>query len=178
MFKSKKCLYTQDLKVPIIFAIFSVIFILVPPLNETPLRILFALPLLFFIPGYAFIAMMFPKKDEISLIERFTLSVGFSIAITVFDGFALSLTQWLFRPNSISISLLLLSIIFSIIAYFARRRHPENEQYTFSFREYIDDIRSEDVDTGVHQTSVPKPKERTRFSIKKIPDYLFGNTAS
>ncbi|MHC1575724.1 MAG: DUF1616 domain-containing protein [Methanosarcinaceae archaeon] len=178
MFKSKKCLYTQDLKVPIIFAIFSVIFILVPPLNETPLRILFALPLLFFIPGYAFIAMMFPKKDEISLIERFTLSVGFSIAITVFDGFGLSLTQWLFRPNSISISLLLLTIIFSIIAYFARRRHPEDEQYTFSFREYIDDIRSEDVATGVNHTSVPKPKERTRFSIKKIPDYLFGSTAS
>ncbi len=143
MFKSDKCVYKQDLIASIALAILAVIFILIPPLNETPLRIVFALPLIFFIPGYAFIAMMFPKRD-ISNIERITLSIGFSIAITVFNGFALSLTQWLFRPNSISISLLIITVIFAVLAYPARRRHLEEDQFTFSVHGFIESIRSDD----------------------------------
>lgn len=156
MFRSDKCLYTQDLVAAIVFAILAVIFVLVPPLNETPLRIVFALPLIFFIPGYAFIAMMFPKKGDISNIERFTLSVGFSIAITVFDGFAVSLTQWLFRPNSISISLLLLTILFATLAYIARRRHPEEDQFTFSIRGFIDSIKEDDENIPVKDRIPPE----------------------
>jgi len=159
MFKSDKCIYTQDLIAAIAFAMLAVIFILVPPLNETPLRIVFALPLIFFIPGYAFIAMMFPKKGDISNIERFTLSVGFSIAITVFDGFAVSLTQWLFRPNSISISLLLLTTIFAALTYVARRRHLEEDQFTFSVHGFIESIRSDDE-------NIPK-KDRIPPEIEK-----------
>ncbi|MDR6223211.1 DUF1616 domain-containing protein [Methanococcoides alaskense] len=149
----------QDLIAAIAFAMLAVIFILVPPLNETPLRIVFALPLIFFIPGYVFIAMMFPKRGDISNIERFTLSVGFSIAITVFDGFAVSLTQWLFRPNSISISLLLLTIIFAALTYIARRRHLEEDQFTFSVHEFIESIRSDDE-------NIPK-KDRIPPEIEK-----------
>ncbi|NPE27891.1 DUF1616 domain-containing protein [Methanococcoides sp. SA1] len=159
MFKSDKCLYTQDLIATVVFAMLAVLFILVPPLNETPLRIFFALPLIFFIPGYTFIAMMFPKKGDISNIERFTLSVGFSIAITVFDGFAVSLTQWLFRPNSISISLLLLTTIFALLAYIARRRHLEEDQFTFSVHGFIESIRSDDE-------NIPK-KDRIPPEIEK-----------
>jgi len=78
---------TLDLKIAIVFIVLSILFILVPPFDQTFLRILFALPLLLFLPGYLFISVMFPKRGELSAIERFTLSIGLSIAITVFDGF-------------------------------------------------------------------------------------------
>ncbi|MBP2029458.1 putative membrane protein [Methanohalophilus levihalophilus] len=147
MFKSKKCIYKQDLALLLLFSLLACIFVLLPPLNETPLRIIFALPLLFFIPGYAFIAALFPRNDSISGIERFTLSVGFSIAIVVFDGFAVSMTEWLFRPNSISISLSLITLILVEIAYFARRRHPEEEQFSFSFKDFVESIKKDDDKT-------------------------------
>lgn len=139
MLNQNRCIYTTDLKVLIIASLLSIIFILIAPFNETPLRILFALVLIFFIPGYAFIATIFPGNREISIIERFTLSVGFSIAIMVFDGFLISLTEWKFRPNSIAISLILLTLIFLLLAYISRKRLPEEEQFSFSLRQLLDD---------------------------------------
>ncbi|MCX9081102.1 MAG: DUF1616 domain-containing protein [Candidatus Methanoperedens sp.] len=120
-----------------IFIILSIIFILLPPYNETPLRIIFALPLLLFMPGYMFIAAMFPKRGELGAIERFTLSIGLSIAITVFDGFGLNYTQWGFRPNSITISLSIIIGIFFMITIIQRWRYGK-ESYSFS----LEDIRS------------------------------------
>lgn len=163
MFNSEKCIYKQDLALLLIFSLFACIFVLVPPLNETPLRIIFALPLLFFIPGYAFIAAMFPRNDSISGIERFTLSVGFSIAIVVFDGFAVSMTEWLFRPDSISISLTLLTLVFVIITYFARRRHPEEEQFSFSIRDFIQSVREDEEEN----TSLSKEERDRQKMIEK-----------
>ncbi|MBP1910281.1 DUF1616 domain-containing protein [Methanolobus bombayensis] len=144
MFGKNKCRYTQDLKAIFLIALLSVIFILIPPLSETPLKIPFALLLIFFIPGYAFISAMFPGNKEISGIERFTLSVGFSIVIMVFDGFLISLTIWKFRPNSITTSLVLLTFIFGIIAYLARKRLPEEEQFSFSYKEFIHSLTTTD----------------------------------
>ena len=137
MFGKNKCRYTQDLKIIYLISLLSIVFILVPPFSETPLRIPFALILIFFVPGYAFISAMFPGNREISGIERFTLSVGFSIVIMVFDGFLISLTVWKFRPNSITFSLVLLTFIFGIIAYLARKRLPVEEQFSFSYKDFI-----------------------------------------
>jgi uncharacterized membrane protein len=137
MFGKNKCKYTQDLKILFLVALLSIVFILIPPFSETPLRIPFALLLIFFLPGYAFISAMFPGNREISGIERFTLSVGFSIVIMVFDGFLISLTVWKFRPNSITISLVLLTFIFGIIAYLARKRLPLDDQFSFSYKDFI-----------------------------------------
>jgi len=141
---SKKCLYTQDLKLLLLLSLLSVIFILISPFNETPLRILFALLIIFFIPGYAFISALFPGNREISGIERFTLSVAFSIVIMVFDGFIISLTQWKFRPDSITISLSILTLVFVILTYLSRRRLPEEEQFKFSLTNFIHSLKEEE----------------------------------
>jgi len=142
---SKKCLYTQDLLLMLALAALSIAFILVSPLNETPLRIVFALLIIFFVPGYAFISALFPGNREISGIERFTLSVGFSIVIMVFDGFLISLTEWKFRPNSITISLALLTLVFVVLAYLSRRRLPQKEQFSFSYRAFIQSLKEEEA---------------------------------
>ncbi len=93
---------------------------------------------------------MFPKRGELGPIERFTLSIGLSIAITVFDGFALNYTRWGFRPNSIVISLSLIMGIFLILAIFQRLRLKESG-YSFSFNDIVTfyhTIRNEKPENG------------------------------
>lgn len=165
MFKSEKCAYKKDLLVAIILAILAVAFILFPILSETPLRLLFALPLIFLVTGYTFISIMFPKKEEISCIERITLSVGFSIAIAVFDGFVLSVTEWLLRPDSIAISLFLVTLFFVILAYISRRRYPEDEQFTFSSKEFIESIKYGDDEVIENDTISPEIKRALTIAL-------------
>ncbi len=51
-----------DLKLIFILLLFSILFILVPPFNQSFLRLILAILLLLFLPGYLFITVMFPKK--------------------------------------------------------------------------------------------------------------------
>ena len=113
-----------DLHLVLVTNILAILFILIPPFSETFLRIPLALVLLLFLPGYVFIAAMFPGRD-ISGIERFTLSVGLSIAITVFDGFAISVTVWRFRPTSIVVSLTLI-ILFFVNVFLKMKRKTDS----------------------------------------------------
>jgi len=141
---------TLDLKIVFILMLLSILFILVPLFSQTYLRIIFALPLLLFLPGYLFIAVMFPRKGELSPIERFTLSIGLSIAITVFDGFALNYTTWGFRPNSIVMSLSLIMAILLMAAYIRRLMLGEHAYY-FSIghiRSFFSTLMSKETETG------------------------------
>ena len=138
---------TFDLMLVLIFLLLGILFVLIPPLNQTPLRIVFALPILLFLPGYALIAAMFPRNTELSAIERFTLSIGLSIAIFVFDGFAISVTAWRFRPTPLIISLSLITFMLVLITVFVRLRIPDDELFYFdlsSISEFIDSIRKSD----------------------------------
>jgi uncharacterized membrane protein len=133
-----------------IFVVLSILFILIPPYNESFLRIIIALPLLLFMPGYMFIAAMFPKRGELGAIERFTLSIGLSIAITVFDGFGLNYTRWGFRPNSITISLSIIIMLFLLVTIIQRWRYG-NESYSFSIgdiRSFFNILKSKETQTG------------------------------
>lgn len=141
---------TFDLKIVLILILLSILFVLVHPFNQTFLRIILALPLLLFLPGYLFITVMFPKKGELSPIERFTLSIGLSIAITVFDGFALNYTPWGFRPNSIVMSLSLIILALLTTAYLQRKRLGELA-YEFSIehiRYFFRTLTSKETETG------------------------------
>jgi uncharacterized membrane protein len=122
-----------DLIIILIFTFLNYVFVLVPPYNETVFRIPFSLPLLLFIPGYMLIAAMFPKKDELSAIERFTLSVGLAIAIFVFDGFAISVTPWRFRPNSIVLSLIGITLLLMLFTVISRKLTPAERRYLIYF---------------------------------------------
>jgi len=68
-----------DLALAILLTLLSIPFILIPPFNGTPIRIILGLPLVLFLPGYALIATLFPRKDDLDGIERIALSFGLSI---------------------------------------------------------------------------------------------------
>jgi len=84
--------FPKDLDLDLIFVIFltfiCILFVLIPPLNESPIRIILGLPLVLFLPGYSLIATLFPRKDDLDGIERVALSFGLSIAIVPLLGLA------------------------------------------------------------------------------------------
>lgn len=114
----------HDLGFILIFAFLSIIFVLVPPFDQTPIRTLLALPLLLFIPGYALLSLFFPKKDDLTGIERLTFSIVLSIAIVIFDGFALNYTPWGVRPAPIVISIFIMTLTLSLIAVVLKKKDP------------------------------------------------------
>lgn len=162
MLHLKKCVFVEDLLAVTFLSCLGVLFVLVPPFNETFFRVPVALSLFFFVPGYAFIAALFPGKKEISGIERFTLSVGFSIVLTVFAGFLISLLPWGYRPGPIVISVLGMTTFFSIIAIFTRKLRDESEQFSFSVKEFIRSIQSDEVDEDPEE-----PEETPVFTEKR-----------
>jgi uncharacterized membrane protein len=143
------------------------VFVLIPPFNETFLKIPIALSLFFFVPGYAFISALFPGKKDISGIERFTLSVGFSLILTVFDGFLISLLPWGYHPPAIVISIIGITAFFSISALFTRKLLDEDEQFSFSLKELIKDLKSNGPEENSESTEKNELGDEELSSVEK-----------
>jgi uncharacterized membrane protein len=158
----KKCIYVDDLLAVNFLSCLGAIFVLIPPFNETFIRIPLSLLLFFFIPGYAFISTLFPGNKEISCIERFTLSVGFSLILTVFDGFIISVL-WRYRPTPIVISILGLTVFFSLIALYTRKLLDESKQFSFSIKNAIKSLKSREPEKN------PGPADSSEEDEKTIP---------
>jgi uncharacterized membrane protein len=73
--------FDLDLALVIFLTLLCIPFVLIPPLNETLVRLILGLPLVLFLPCYSLIATLFPRKDDLDGIERVALSFGLSIAI-------------------------------------------------------------------------------------------------
>lgn len=110
----------RDIQAIIAFVIVAAIFVLVPPLNETPLRALLGFILVFFAPGYVFVSALFPKENELGGIERLALSIGLSIFIVVFIGMGLNYTPWGIRLGPILLSISGFTLIFAAISAYRR----------------------------------------------------------
>lgn len=121
-----------DIILILIFTFLGVIFILTPTLNKTDVRTILGLLMVLLIPGYALIASLFPRKDDLEIIERLTLSFGLSIAITPIIGLLLNYTPFGIRLDPILISLSIITVILCIVTFFRRKRVPKE------FRFFID----------------------------------------
>jgi len=118
----------------VIINILSVLLILIIVfLPDSVLRVILGLPFVLLFPGYSFIAALFPGKDAIKGIERIALSCGTSLALVILTGFILNYTPWGIRLYPIVISLELLNIVLSVIAWYRRRLLPEEDRFHVSF---------------------------------------------
>jgi uncharacterized membrane protein len=90
------------------------------------LRIIFGLPFLLFLPGYALISVLFPRKTALGNIERIAYSIALSIVIVTLLGLLLnyiwSITVY---PLVTGISVVTLGLI--VATYFRRRNLPQEE---------------------------------------------------
>ena len=144
--------FFPDLKVVIIWLIVSVLCIYLPILNTSPLRVVFALPVVLFIPGYALIAALFPGSDEIDLIERIALSFGLSIAVVPLTGLVLNYTPWGIRLDPIVIALMILTVALTLIAQFRRALLSEDQRYAFPVQALVQGVRDEFFSSGGSRT--------------------------
>jgi uncharacterized membrane protein len=102
-------------------------------LPDNPLRIIFGIPFVLFLPGYSLIAALYPHKNSISGLERVLWSIGLSIAIVPLIGLCLNLI-----PPGISlipgvIGMTSFIFIMSVVAWYRRRRLVEYERFSVSF---------------------------------------------
>jgi uncharacterized membrane protein len=142
----------SDLKFIIIWLIGAITCIYVPILNETPIRVLLALPLVLFIPGYALIAALFPTDEDLDLIQRIALSFGLSIAVVPLIGLGLNYTPWGIRLDPIVLSLSLFTIIMVLIAQGRRAMTDPDDRYRFPADEIMAGIREEFFPTEGNRT--------------------------
>lgn len=111
----------------IIFTLLSLIMIitvLIPPLNKTPVWMVPGSLFICLIPGYLLLAVMFPKNDDLELIERFALSFGGSLILTSLIGLAFNYTPWSIRLELILIVLAVFSLIFCLITFLRINKLP------------------------------------------------------
>jgi uncharacterized membrane protein len=139
-FSPEKIFY--DLIAVFVWIILAIIFIFTPALNETFLRIIFALPVALFIPGYSLTAALFPSSKGIDLIERIALSFALSMAVAPLLCLGLNYTHWGIRLDPIVISLAIFSVAMLIIAQYRRSILPGNEQYRFPLGKILADTQN------------------------------------
>jgi hypothetical protein len=90
-----------------------------------------------FLPGYAFIKMLFPSalpiattSQELDGIERVSLSIGMSLALTPIIGLILNYTPWGIRLAPITLSLLALTTVFATVAVIREQQTKTNRAQT------------------------------------------------
>ena len=138
----------SDLILVIAWLFLTVTSIFLPPLNTSFLRVVFALPSILFIPGYVLIAALFPKKQDLDVIERIALSFGLSIAIVPLVGLALNYTPWGIRLEPVVTSLVVLTVFLSLAGAIRRVGISAEEQFRVPFRPLVQEARTALTPTG------------------------------
>lgn len=134
--KLSKSLF-KDLIVTILCTLLLLLFILVPPLDETWLRSVLGLVSVFFLSGYSMVAALFPRRDDLANIERVAFSFGLSIAIVPLLGLALNYTTFGIRLIPVVIFLSIFTISLSIVAYVRRLRLSAEKRFRVPFESLL-----------------------------------------
>lgn len=124
-----------DLLATIAVPLMVIIFTLTPLGSMQVVRVPLGLVMVLFVPGYALIAALFPRRDDLEGIERLALSFGLSIAVVPLIGLGLNYTPWGIRLVPIVISLSVFTISMALIAAWRRRVLPPEERFEVRFRE-------------------------------------------
>lgn len=90
-----------------------------------PLAIMFFM----FLPGYTFIAALFPGKDDIGLIARLSLSGGLSLVVSPLIGFALNYTIWGVRSLPMAAGIAAFIALCLAVTTFRRIMLPRSERF-------------------------------------------------
>lgn len=97
--------------------------------GNTLLRVVLAVPVVLFLPGYATVRALIPDSKSLSLLERIGLSLAASIGVSGLIGFALDAPFLGIRTDSVIIGCIVTTSVMLLISYARQVRLPENERY-------------------------------------------------
>ena len=103
------------------------------------------------VPGYVFIAAFFPRKEDISDIERIALSFGFNICALGLIGVGLNYTPWLIRLDPLMACAVGFVVVCVYVSIVRRAAVPQAERFA---------VRARDVVSSARQIM---PQSPTRF---------------
>lgn len=135
--------YTRDLQIVAIIIILTILFVLISPLNNSPIRIILGITMVLFLPGYALIEALFPGKNDLDGIERLALSFGLSIAVVPLIGLGLNFTPFGIRLVPILISLSVFTLAMLMIAHYRRSKMAKEERFEVPFSYIYSSLKSE-----------------------------------
>ena len=119
--------HSIDLVLVIVATLATLAFNFLPYLNQTFIRPTIGVIVVFFVPGYALIAALFPLKKGINNSQRIALSLGLSVAVV--PAMLLILSYWFgMNLGSLLVPLALFIVICSAIAEVRRRAAPQAER--------------------------------------------------
>jgi uncharacterized membrane protein len=119
-----------DLLVVVSGVLLANLFVFAPLFNNAGLRIFLGMVLVLFLPGYALVAALFPGKKEISGAERIVFSIGLSVVLVPFIGYALLYTSWGMNTGPLMISISILVLVLCAVAILRRSRLPEGMAFS------------------------------------------------
>ena len=112
-----------------------------PHIFPETIRLALGLTATMFLPGYAFIAAVFPGKIDLNGVVRVLLSVTFSMIMVAFLAFLLNMIQWDVRLNNMVIGITLLTLVCMIAAYGRRKRLPRDGRLTVDFTGFATEVK-------------------------------------
>lgn len=113
----------------IILLVSAVLAVAVLTGDRSPVRVVLGLISVLFLPGYALVAAMFPKKEDLDGIERLAHAFGLSVVVVPILGFLLNYTPWGIRPYPVLLALLAFTAVMSAVALYRRARIPAGLRY-------------------------------------------------
>jgi len=125
--------FAADVQIAVVWLAASILSVYLPPLNETPIKVVLVVPGLLFLPGYCLIAALFPKYSDIDLIERITLSFGLSLAVVPLIAFGLNFTPFGIRMDPVLIAVTIFSLVMILVAHYRRALLRSQERLFHSF---------------------------------------------
>ena len=121
--------HSIDLVLVIVATLATLAFNFLPYLNQTFIRPIIGVIVVFFVPGYALIAALFPNKKGINNSQRIALSLGLSVAVV--PAMLLILSYWFgMNLGSFLVPLALFIVICTAIAEVRRRALPQAERFS------------------------------------------------
>ncbi len=123
-----KLKYNLDLTLAAIFSL-----LLIPAVVFTDwlaVRLILGVPFLLFIPGYALIAVFFPGKTRLGIVERLAYSIALSIVLVMLDGLLLNYV-WNIDVYPLLVTLESLALLLLVIAWLRRRNLPQDDKVEF-----------------------------------------------
>jgi uncharacterized membrane protein len=121
-------------------SILTLAVVLTPYFEHSILRFALGIIFVLFVPGYVFIATIYPGKDDLGDLERFLLSAIFSIVLVPLLGYLFNYSIWGIRLDTMVFTTTLIIAVGSLAALVRRHRLPAAKRFTVDIQGPVRDI--------------------------------------